>query len=65
MTACQNLDRLEVIFDDERAVANAGLLLPATVAAHLGLEAAADRLISLAGPGRHRPGRKALRWSTR
>ncbi len=60
VTACQSIDRLEVIFDDERAVANAGLLLPATIAAHLGLEAAADDLISLAGPGRHRPGRKAM-----
>ena len=51
MTACQSLDRLEVIFDDERAAANAGLILPATLAAHLGLEAAANELISLAGPG--------------
>src|SRR3954451_14292183 len=48
------------MFDDERAVANAGLLLPATLAAHLGLERAADELISLAGPGRFRPGRKAM-----
>ena len=60
MTACQRLDGLEVMFDDERAVANAGLLLPATLAAHLGLERAADELISLAGPGRFRPGRKAM-----
>ena len=60
VTACQRLDSLDVIFDDERAVANAGLLLPATVAAHLGLERAADELISLAGPGSFRPGRKAM-----
>ncbi len=60
VTACQSLDNLEVIFDDERAVANAGLLLPATLAAHLGLEDAADGLISLAGPGSFRPGRKAM-----
>ena len=60
VAACQSLDGLEVMFDDERAVANAGLIVPATLAAHLGLEAAADRLISLAGPGSFRPGRKAM-----
>ena len=61
VTACQSLDGLEVIFDDERAVANAGLVLPATLAAHLGLETAANQLIKLpAGSGRHRPGRKAM-----
>lgn len=60
MTACQSLDRLYVIFDDDRAVANAGLILPATSAAHLGLEAAANELISLSGPGYFRPGRKAM-----
>jgi hypothetical protein len=60
VTACQSLDRLEVMFDDERAAANAGLILPATLAAHLGLEAAANELISLAGPGSFRPGRKTM-----
>lgn len=60
VTACQSLDRLDVIFDDDRAVANAGLILPATLAAHLGLEAAANDLISLSGPGYFRPGRKAM-----
>jgi Transposase DDE domain group 1 len=60
VTACQSLDRVEVIFDDERAVANAGLLLAATVAAHLDLEAAANELISLSGPGYFRPGRKVM-----
>lgn len=60
VTACQSLDRLDVMFDDERSVANAGLLLPATIAGHLGLEAAGDRLISLAGAGSFRPGRKAM-----
>lgn len=49
-----------MIFDDERSVANAGLLLPATLAGHLGLEAAANRLVSLSGPGYFRPGRKAM-----
>ena len=60
VTACQSLDGLDVMFDDERAVANAGLVLPATLAAHLGLERAANELISLAGPGHFRPGRKVM-----
>jgi hypothetical protein len=60
VTACQSLDGLDVMFDDERSVANAGLVLPATLAAHLGLEAAADELVSLSGPGYFRPGRKAM-----
>jgi hypothetical protein len=60
VTACQSLDGVEVMFDDERAVANAGLLLPATLAAHLGLERRADEAIRLAGPGSFRPGRKVM-----
>jgi hypothetical protein len=32
------LDRLRVCFDDERAVANAGLLWPATLVGRLGIE---------------------------
>ncbi len=50
------LDRVEVTFDDERAVADAGLVLPATLAGRLGFEEAADRLVGVG----HRPGRKAL-----
>ena len=30
-------DRIRIVFDDHRLVANAGLLLPATLAGHLGL----------------------------
>ena len=30
-------DRIRIAFDDRRLVANAGLLLPATLARHLGL----------------------------
>lgn len=60
VTACQSLDGLDVMFDDERAVANAGLILPAMLAARLGLEAAANRLVSLSGPGHFAPGRKAM-----
>ena len=31
-------DRIQIAFDDHRLVANAGLLLPVTLAHHLGLE---------------------------
>ena len=55
------LDRVDAAFDEERAVANAGLLLPATLVARLGLEQAADQLIDLGErPGAARPGRKIL-----
>ena len=30
-------DRIRILFDDHRLVANAGLLLPATLARHLGV----------------------------
>ena len=50
------LDRMQVSFDDQHAVADAGLVLPATLAAHLGLEQAADELIGVG----YRPGRKTL-----
>ena len=52
---------LAVAFDDDHAVANAGLLLPATLAERLGIEQAVDRLVDLGDrPGHHRPGRKVL-----
>jgi hypothetical protein len=55
------LDQVDVAFDDERLVANAGLLLPATLADRLGMEQAADELIDLGErPGAARPGRKVL-----
>ena len=48
-----------VAFDDVHAVANAGLLLPATLAERLGIEAAVDALVDLGDrPGHHQPGRK-------
>jgi hypothetical protein len=37
MQSSHSLDRVEVTFDDERLVANAGLIAPATLAQHLGL----------------------------
>jgi hypothetical protein len=52
---------LVVAFDDDHAVANAGLLLPATLAERLGIEAVVDQLVHLGDrPGAHRPGRKVL-----
>ena len=41
------LDQLQVCFDDHHAVANAGLLLPATLAERLGIQAATDELVRL------------------
>ena len=55
------LDRVEVTFDGDRMVADAGLILPATLSQHLGVEALVDELVSVG----HRPGRKLLTVSTR
>ncbi len=47
MRSSHVLDRLAVTFDDEHSVASAGLVLPATLAARLGIEDLADELIDL------------------
>jgi Transposase DDE domain group 1 len=61
MGSSHTLDQLDICFDDTHAVANAGLLLPATLAQRLGIEQAADALIDLGErAGAHRPGRKLL-----
>jgi Transposase DDE domain group 1 len=61
MRSSHTLDQLDICFDDTHAVANAGLLLPATLAGRLGIEQAADALIDLGErAGAHRPGRKLL-----
>ena len=61
MGSSHTLDQLDTCFDDTHAVANAGLLLPATLAERLGIEQAADALIDLGElAGAHRPGRKLL-----
>jgi hypothetical protein len=61
MRSCHSLDRLEVTFDDERLVANAGLMLPATLAQHLGLLELIDELVDLGdAPGRANVGDKAM-----
>jgi len=54
-------DRSEVVFDDERVVVNAGLVLAVTLGRRLGLEALVDAAVRLGGrPGSSRPGRKVL-----
>jgi hypothetical protein len=47
------LDGLQVVFDDERVVSDAGIALVATLAERLGIERLAGRLVRL---GRDRPG---------
>jgi hypothetical protein len=55
------LDRLGVEFDDGRAVANAGLLLPASLAGRLGIERLVNETVDLSGrAGGAGPGRKVL-----
>jgi Transposase DDE domain group 1 len=55
------LDQVDIAFDDQRSVASAGLLLPATLAERLGIEQATDQLVDLGDrPGAAHPGRKLL-----
>ena len=52
-------DRIQITFDDRRLVANAGLILPATLALRLGLPQLVDRRLDLGdAPGRANPGDK-------
>jgi hypothetical protein len=61
MGSSHTLDQLDICFDDTHAVANAGLLLPATLAQRLGIELAADQVIDLGSrPSAAHPGRKLL-----
>ena len=54
-------DRIQVSFDDHRLVANAGLLLPVTLAQHLGLREFVDNHVDLgAAPGRANTGDKIV-----
>jgi hypothetical protein len=53
--------RLDVVFDDDHSVANAGLALVAMCSTALGIEDAANEYVDLGGrPGASRPGRKIL-----
>ena len=61
MLSPEPTDRIHVAFDEHRLVANAGLLLPVTLAHHLGLSALVDRHVDLGrAPGRAHAGDKML-----
>ena len=61
MRSSHSLDRLDVAFDDDRLVADAGLLLPASLAHHLGLRELVDAYLDLGDkPGRANVGDKLL-----
>jgi|BarGraIncu01121A_1022015.scaffolds.fasta_scaffold24893_1 Transposase DDE domain group 1 len=61
MRSSHSLDRLDTAFDDDRLVADAGLLLPATLAQHLGLRELVDEHLDLGDkPGRAHVGDKLL-----
>ena len=49
-------DATRVVFDDERAVANAGVLLPAMLADRLGIEALVDQTVDLGDRSGAEPG---------
>ena len=54
-------DRIQITFDDHRLVANAGLLLPATLAQHLGLRELVQQRLDLGdAPGRANAGDKMM-----
>ena len=54
-------DRIRIAFDDHRLVANAGLLLPATLAQHLGLPQLLQQHLDLGdAPGRANSGNKLM-----
>jgi Transposase DDE domain group 1 len=61
MRSSHSLDRLDTAFDDDRLVADAGLLLPATLAQHLGLRELVNEHLDLGDrPGRANAGDKFL-----
>jgi hypothetical protein len=61
MRSCHSLDRLDTAFDGTQLVADAGLLLPATLAAHLGLKGLVEACLDLGDkPGRANVGDKLL-----
>src|ERR1700680_2445442 len=61
MRSSHSLDRLDTAFDDDRLVADAGLLLPATLAHHLGIRELVERHLDLGQrPGAANVGDKFL-----
>ena len=56
-----NPDRIRILFDDHRLVANAGLILPATLALRLGLPQLVQQCLDLGNaPGRANTGDKMM-----
>ena len=54
-------DRIQIAFDDHHLVSNAGLILPSTLALHLGLPQLVDRHLDLGrAPGGANPGDKIM-----
>ena len=61
MLPLEQPDRIQIAFDDHRLVANAGLLLPVTLAQRLGLSRLVDRHVDLGrAPGRANAGDKMM-----
>jgi len=61
MRSSHSLDAMDVTFDDERLVADAGLVLPATLAQHLGLRELFDDHVDLGQAAGHaNVGHKAM-----
>ena len=61
MRSLHTLDRLDVIFNDEHLVADAGLVLPATLVEHLELRDLIEECVDLGdAPGRANVGHKAM-----
>ena len=61
MLPLEQPDRIQIAFDDHRLVANAGLLLPVTLAQRLGRSQLVDRHVDLGrAPGRANTGDKMV-----
>ena len=61
MRSSHSLDRVAVAFDDQRLIANAGLLFPATLGEHLGLRELVDAHVDLgSAAGRAHAGEKLV-----
>jgi hypothetical protein len=57
----RGIDRIGVTFDEPSLVADAGLIVPATLMVRLGLEGLVNQIVQLRGRvGGARPGRKVL-----
>ena len=61
MLPLEHPDRIQITFDDHRLVANAGLILPVTLARHLGLPQLVQECLDLGNaPGRANTGDKMM-----